>query len=439
MDKEKFKKMIEENSDIIYDNVFFDSLKSSSLLEFRKNINMIQDISPSLYTEEKVDKYYDELLNEYDNNSKMFKIYNKILDGFKNKDYSFLDSYKDFNYFIDEEMITKLQDYCHYGDRVELAYDYLTKATSQKISEIVVDGLFKDTIYNVWLNMKEVIRYHNGLDDKDKIFSEEKLKFYKEIIWIDQMKNTDKINMYKKLKDKNVALMFYEDWNLLKRHSYNKIKNCLFKIEAKKELLNNEESNKYKIPVYELNGDDFYMMISCRNAYTDIDSIMRHCYSLISSYNMEVFSKRKFIYGYTDFDSTRIFHVFEKDINSSSNFDSNSFTTYYVNRIMEPKQISDSYGYSEIQMLNKKKSDMDNTYEVIKPSYLVVFDKILDKYVKEAERLGIPIVKINTSKYLDKIKEGFNNRFNLGFDRFENVFDIYTNGGNLEDMKKLRR
>ena len=31
MDKEKFKKIIEENSDIIYDNVFFDSLKSSSL------------------------------------------------------------------------------------------------------------------------------------------------------------------------------------------------------------------------------------------------------------------------------------------------------------------------------------------------------------------------------------------------------------------------
>ena len=65
MQEKQIKQAIEENNNIIYCQDFFDEIKSTSLLEFRKNINFIQDLSPTLYLEQKVDQYYDELLRSY--------------------------------------------------------------------------------------------------------------------------------------------------------------------------------------------------------------------------------------------------------------------------------------------------------------------------------------------------------------------------------------
>lgn len=424
------------DKDIIYQDSFFEQLKCTSLLDFRRNINMVQDKCPSLLLEEKVDKYYEELLNEYDDNSKLFMVYNKALECFKSGNFSFLQDYREFNYFIDPKMLIRLNDY--HGDGWKRAYDYLAKSTSQKISEIVVDGLFKDTIYNVWINIREILRYHDSLSDNEKMISKDRLDLYRTILDIDKINNKDKIKLYHELKDKRIALTFYEDWSLLKKHSYEKLKNSLFKVTTNEKLLNEEESKKYKVPVYELNGEDFYMLISCRDSYSDTSRIRRHCYSLISGYNMEVYARNKYIYGYTDFDIGNIMHVFETDAYSDCDFRSNSFTTRYVNRIMKPNQISDSTNYSEIQIANKWLESL-NKYATIKPSYLIAFDRINERYAKEAERLNIPIVKINTSKYLNKIKECYDKKIDLGFKAYEIINDDYTKNSYLEEERKMRR
>lgn len=52
---EKYLERLLFDKEIVYEKSFFDSLKSSSLLEFRKNINMVQEIIPTLYLEEKVE------------------------------------------------------------------------------------------------------------------------------------------------------------------------------------------------------------------------------------------------------------------------------------------------------------------------------------------------------------------------------------------------
>ena len=72
MHEKQIKKDIEENNNIIYRQDFFDEIKSTSLLEFRKNINFIQDLCPTLYLEQKVDQYYDELLRSYHEKTGLF-------------------------------------------------------------------------------------------------------------------------------------------------------------------------------------------------------------------------------------------------------------------------------------------------------------------------------------------------------------------------------
>lgn len=119
-------------------------------------------------------------------------------------------------------MILKLLDCIYHQDGVEEAHYYLLKNTKEKISEIVVDGLFKDSIYNVWINIKEILRFHKQLQDKEKILSKEKIDFYQKILDIDALSNSDKIKLYNGLKGKNMALLFYQDWYKVRKYSYQK-------------------------------------------------------------------------------------------------------------------------------------------------------------------------------------------------------------------------
>ena len=439
MKKEEIRELLEDNPNVIYEEEFFDRIKSTSLLEFRRNINFIQDINPTLYLENKVNRYYQTLLNKYDTNTCLFDEYQELLKIFEQKNYKLFEQYHHFNYLVNQDMIIKLEDYMAYSDGKRMASLYLLNETSKKISEIVVDGLFKDTIYNVWINMKEIIRYHNNLGKQEKLIHQNRLNLYQKILEIDKMDNLKKIQLYNELVDKKIYLLFYQDWYRVRKHSYKKMKNVLFRPKEKGNLFCYKESLMKQVPIYELDGQDFFMLVSCRNKYGEVSQARRHCYILISAYNMEVFSKKKFIYGYTDFSIDDIMHVFENDIASSSNFSSNSFTTSFVNRIMTPDEVSCSKGYSEIQMVNKRVDGELKYFFIRKPNYLVVFDEIEERHLMEAMKLNIPIIVIPTSKYKDKLNEGRKRAEQLGNFNFDMILDTYTNGNDMEKEKRARR
>lgn len=422
--------LIRDNKDIRYEDNFF---KDTSLLEFRKRIDFVQNINTSIELELLVRKYYDYLLKQYDNTTNLFFKYSEIMDELKNKNYDFLYNYDDFDYFIDKKLIIKLQDYWHYSDKLELIYKELRNRTNLKISEIVVDGLFEDTIYNVWINIREMLRYNECLSSDEKLLDEDKISFYQTILNIDNLNCDEKIRIYNNLKNKNVALMFYEDLRRVKDKSYSEIKNNLFKVIEYEKLLNREKSLEYGVPIYDLETEKFYILISCRDKYNEVDCVRRHCYSLITDTNMKVYRKDRFIYGYTNFDIGNILHVFERDSYSSNGngISRNSFTTNRVNRIMTLKQIRNTIKYNEIQIINKEIDD--NKFEVMKPDYLVVFEKLEIRHLEEAKRLSIPIVRINTKNYLYQKNQELSNL------EYVKVRDDYTEGVYQEDDRISRR
>jgi len=63
------------------------------------------------------------------------------------------------------------------------------------------------------------------------------------ILNIDNVPCTDKIKLYRELKDKNINLMFYEDLRKLKDKSYNLIKSELFDFKNNGDSYNEELSN----------------------------------------------------------------------------------------------------------------------------------------------------------------------------------------------------
>jgi len=97
---------------------------------------------------------------------------------------------------------------------------YLKDTTSKKISEIVIDALFKDNYYNVRLNIEEILRYHKKNKDGFTI-DLEYIKLYELVYNIDSLSNDKKIDIYNNLKNKNINTIFYNHLRKCKDHAYN--------------------------------------------------------------------------------------------------------------------------------------------------------------------------------------------------------------------------
>lgn len=411
--------------DILLQNDFFDMLKHSNFSEFRININAVEKYNDPLIIQSRLAKYYDELINEYDKNRGIFKYYGEILDN-----PSLLKSKKrdDFIFNFDVKyMFSPYMDYDNDGniffENSDELLDKLKSITSLKLSEVIVDALFCDSIYNVWLNIREMLRYNEKMIPSDRIIADERVSFYELIFNFDNVSSDDKIELFNKLKDKNVNSMFYDDLRKLKDYAYDRIRDDMFVISNNGDKISNELSKKYGTPVYDLRESKYTMMIralGCR--YQESTNNSRDCYSIVSDENNEVHGNYDNIYGYSSFDNDRVIHMLEMD-SFSSDIRDRSGVSRYVNRIMTSKEITNgSSWYSEVDIANMK--DDNGKYETMKPDFVVAYDMISDINVIESIRLGIPIVLIKKSllKDSDRIDTGFKDDVDA-----YNSFDGYRN------------
>ncbi len=412
MQKDKIKELINSKKNLTPKELL-NKLKETSLLEFRKNINNAQKIKPNQSLNEEVVQYYEKILETYNPNEQLFQKYIEILNHFQKRDYEYLDNYKDLDILLDNSSLIKLTDIYHYKNSNEIAKEYLQKRTNQIISEIIIDSLFQDTIYNVWRNIKELLNYNKEIN----ILNQDQISFYHNIVNIDKLSHIEKIKIYKEYKDKKLNLLLYEDIRKMKDISYQQINNSLY----------HPKNNNTQI----LNGEEFYMLVKCMAKYQEIAPINRHCYSLISHNNLNVFNQNKIIYGYTDISIEYISHVSSKDAYSSP--DDNSLEYGYINEIKTKEQLTQNDNYNEIQIINKKIDN--NQYQSLKPSYIVVFDKIRDIDKEESIRLNIPIIIIKKESYL-KNKSTSNNNSKQSYLKELNQ---YTNGSNLEEIRRMTR
>lgn len=413
--------------DILLQNDFFDMLKHSNFSEFRININAVEKYNDPLIIQSRLAKYYDELINEYDKNRGIFKYYGEILDN-----PSLLKSRKrdDFIFNFDVKyMFSPYMDYDNDGnmffENSDELLDKLKSITNLKLSEVIVDALFCDSIYNVWLNIREMLRYNEKMIPSDRIIADERVSFYELIFNFDNVSSDDKIELFNKLKDKNVNSMFYDDLRKLKDYAYDRIRDDMFVISNNGDKISDELSKKYGTPVYDLRDSKYTMMVralGCRYQVGTNNS--RDCYSIVSDENNEVYQHGNYdnIYGYSSFDNDRVIHMLEMD-SFSNDISDRSGVSRYVNRIMTSKELTNgSNWYSEVDIANRK--DDNGKYETMKPDFVVAYDTISDINVIESIRLGIPIVLIKKSllKDSDRIDTGFKDDVDA-----YNSFDGYRN------------
>ena len=413
------------NREILIRDDFFDLLKETDFAEFRNNINSIERHNDPMIIEKKLNKYYDELIEQYDYNIGMFKEYINILNN-----PSILNNFNDT--FIFDTNVRML--FINYRLRDENGYTFtnrdkliqeLKEETSKKLSEIIVDALFADNIYNVWLNIKEMLRYNNNLDIEHRVIDSERSSFYEMILNFDNISSEDKINLFNKLRDKNISTIFYDDLRRIKDYAYDKIKEDMIDLSKYNDKINKEYSDKYGFNVYDLRDCEYTMLVrTLGSRYKEETINTRDCYSIISNENSNVYGDGSIVYGYYSFDNDNIIHMLEQDSFSSNSYD-NENVTKYVNRIMTSKEIvNGSSWYSEIDIANSPNGT--GKYKTMRPDFVVSYDKIRDIDVEEAKRLNIPIVVIKKTFLKDK-------------DRIYSDFDSEIDAYNKKNRNKIVR
>lgn len=395
------------NDNILRKRDFFDKLKHSSFIEFRNNINDVEKNNNPVVIEERLEEYYDELINLYDAESGLFRQYKSIL--YNPKKYEF-----DNNFIFNFDVVCKISSHLrentngeyHYENKEELEL-FLKNETSKKLSEVIIDALFRDNIYNVWININEMLRYNAKLRDKDVVLDNDKVAFYEKILSFDKLSNTDKIILYNRYKNNKLNLMFYEDLRSVKDKAYNDLKMKLFNFNFYPQYIDKENTNKYGVQVYDLRDKEYTMLVRTQAEFREVDRYRRGCYSVISDENTQVFGEDdfdSFLYGYNSFDNDMVLHMFESDSFSSNHKEEG---TRFVNRIMSADElVKSNSGYSEVQLVNLKSDKGKYKWSAKRPDFLVVFEHIRDRHIAESKRLGIPIVIISKKK-LEKNRDTY--------------------------------
>ena len=424
------------NDSILSSQRFFNRLKSSSFVIFRKNINTVENYNNPIVIEQKLKKYYDELISSYDSEEVMFGEYWGVLNNpsllynYYDKD-TFIFSY-DIVLLFEKYLSCDDDDNLYFKDRDALI-QILKMETSKKISEVVIDALFSDNIYNVGINIREMIRYNNKLDKNDKALDDDRVAFYKMILDFDNISSKDKIKLFNEFKDRNFSLTFYDDLRKLKDASYDMIKNDLLDLSKYSDKVSSIDCERTQCLVYDLRDSKYTMLVRSKFPHKDKSNKRRNCYSIISDENNNTFDQGedndKIIYGYNSFLNDRVIHMLEQDAFSSDAYNDNKDVSNYVNRIVSKDElVLGSDCYSEVELVNMQ--DKNGKYINQKPDFIVVYDNIRDIDIIESKRLNIPIVIIRKN-ILDK-----NERIDMEFDREK---DRYVNSSSDEVVSRKFR
>lgn len=402
------------NEEILRQNDFFDMLKSESFVEFRSNVNALEKYNYPFITLGRLDKYYTQLISEYDSSCSLFKKYRDILNNpnLIDEKYDFIYD-RNVRYLFYRACTVDSNGNKYFSDKDSLLKE-LKRITSLKISEIVVDMIFADNIYNVWLNIKEMLRYNDKLSSLDKVLDDERVLFYKMILDIDNRSSGEKVSLFKKLLGKNFSTIFYDDLRRLKDVAYDFIKEDLIDLSKCDDMISTTSSEKYGTTIYDFRDSKYTMLVRKQLPYRQVSYSRRSCFSIISELNSDTYSNGgTILYGYNSFENDRVIHMLEQDA-FSDDVTTTDNVSRFVNRIMTSNElVNGSYWYSEVELVNLRGND--GKFISKKPDFIVTYDRVRDSDVAESKRLRIPIVIIKRNRLKDDnmIPTDFDKRYSI--------------------------
>lgn len=388
----------------IIDDKFFDNLMSNfnhseAIVDFRNYINALSRICDVSYLEKKLDIFYGNCINlykDYENIIKNLNVNSNKIPLPQNP--LFVEGFvEEINYF--NSLLENYEKYkgTPFAESLPKYLDRHKESTLQllenKLDNILIDNLFKENIINVRINLNEIVSYNNYLSDEEKLVDDNTLNFYKMIINIKKLGSDQKLDLYNKFKGKNIPILYYDDLRKCKNDSYKRLKNSLMNLDNYKP--NKKLSDKYGSVVYDMRDEEYIMLTRCLSGLwveECTQKVYNESFRVISNNSTGVWMDNYIIYGYSNVDIDKINHVFYNDAGSANlgaKFLDGSYSGV-VDNILLPNHLA-----GEVNISSDVK---DNRVISLKPSYIICKDEIDAQSVKNAKKLGLPIVLIKNKK-----------------------------------------
>lgn len=349
-------------------------------------------------------KYYDYFLDNCSD------IYNNILSEVKSGSDISIVLNKYFNCFGGYDSFFN-NGFFDIDEKLKKSLNYIT-------SEIVVDYLFQDNAYNVFLDINELLKFSTSVD----FLSEDDKKIYSDIASLDDISVFDKKKILDNLKNKNMAHKFYDDFRLARSKMVELFNSSILNSDNIYRYENKDLSNKYGVPVYEMNGNEFYVLVKAIEKRKD--SILNpndlYAYRDGSSFSIDggnklsTFLDTNMYYNlaYNRIPENQLVHVFEVDSfsnyyrNKNNNLPYDRNGTDRINRLFTPKEIVDvSSSYNEliISQPNRMNDEFNSKLKQPVPFAIYCYDDISDHDILSSKATGLGIILVNTKKYdIDK-------------------------------------
>lgn len=361
--------------------------------EYRETMNMIQKSNPLFY--ESITnvrrKYYSDFIsgvNDSGLSEKYAEVYNNILND------------KAWNYLLEADNYQYVFEIQKAIEENKNVLEVLQILTEKEMLECTIDYSFEDFSYDVLSNIKLVLDFNDSLEKP--IIPDDRLKLYSTLLDYQSLSIADKKQLFMDLdKIKNNVELFYDDVRTCKDYCYKLLHESISDKSNAGKCLSEELSIKYGLPVYELNGEDFFSLITVTMNKRDNNSLdfvntfsKTSSMSFISNNHIGTFRdpSENVILGFSDFDIDKVAHLYETDSYTSHEFGSHERSKLYT-----PSDLIDNtYSYNEMLYLNSV-NDKDTT---LKPSYILCFDEIKSGDVAASKLNGnIPLVLLHSNFY----------------------------------------
>lgn len=291
------------------------------------------------------------------------------------------------------------------------------KALNYITTDIVVDYLFQDLSYNVFIDIKELINFSS----KTHILDEKSLLFYSKVVSLDQMSIDEKISFLNEYKSIDIVSKFYDDYLRARNKMLELINESILNSSNVLKFENKELSNKYGVPIYELNGEDFNVFVRnigklrpSRLNYYDLNVLHDGVsYSVDGSdkLNMYCDPHSYFAVAYDSVPENQLIHTFEDDSFTNYKRDDNNLPidgngTERINRLFAPHDLvnkSSSYNELLVSQPNGNKDEFNDTLSLPRPFAIYCYDEVTDSDIANAKANNLGIILVRTKKYdIDK-------------------------------------
>ena len=379
--------------------------KICSIYNVKNYRNLINNLSKNNDVSEIEDlrrKFYDYFLD------KCLFIYHDILDAIKsgkNPKEVFDDFLNPFGGY--DSILSKVYDDKNIEKKLAKSMNYIT-------TDMVIDYVFRDYTSNVFLDINELIRFNNSTSVLSAFDSE----IYSQIVLLDRASVQEKRELLKHLKRLNMGEKFYDDFRIARHEMVQMFNHSILSKESSIKYENKDLSRKYGVPIYEMNGNEFFVLVKALDARKDEVLSKRDLYvnrdggsfSIDGSNKLDTFSVTNLYYNlaFDRIPDNQLIHVFEVDSHSnyrrdSSDIPSDNSGTDKINRLYTPEEfvgISRDYNELVITQPNETRNDEFNSkLEKIDPFAIYCYDEICENDIISAKKFGLGIILVRTNKY----------------------------------------